>query len=92
MPSTLRLVLTVEIIWNGFTFFEWSQLIFRAIPGGNGIHQVSRRVMIQPQAFPVFATYDAEIDEVGLRVPVHLVPNRPARDQRFAHLRNHMDV
>ena len=84
MPSTLQVCLTVEIIWNDFTFFHWNQeLVFRALPGGTGVHQISRRIVIQPRAYPTFAVYDLAPDPVGPRVPVHLTPNA-AVQRRFA--------
>ena len=99
MPSTLQLSLTVEIIWRGFTFFNWTQeLIFRALPGERGVHQISRRIVIRPQAYPLFAVYETDPDPIGPRVPVHLDPREPldlqprerlVSDHRY---RNEIDV
>ena len=87
IPSTLQLTLAIEIIWNGFTFFEWQQeLIFRALPGGSGIYQISRRLVIQPEAYPIVAVYAVDPDPLGpRRDAVHRVPNRRARDTRYTH-------
>ena len=81
MPSTLQVCITIEIIWHDFTFFAWNQeLVFRALPGGSGIHQISRLIVIQPLVHPIVAVYNQAPDPVGPRVPVHLVPRRHAAE------------